>query len=454
MIAGAPIGPQYGAGTVWDGSELLVWGGQASLTQANVATGAAFAPSTGRWRRLAGAPIRGRSQAATLWTGHEMLVWGGYTGTTRANTVASDGAVYDPAFDRWHALPAAPLSARAAPLAVWTGSDAILLGGHPAITTRSVEGYGDGASYDPTSNKWTHIAAPTPPRGHQIDWVAAVQAGTELLAWSDWSEQHRLSTNTFSESGGIDLFAYDERTRAWRLLPVEPGEPPAVDQVEWTGRAVIVRGQPYNCGDCPGPFAPDETSTSKPPFTRWTRLPADPLGSNDALITWTGAALVSFNASGMFGPIKPGDGSVYDPPRHRWLRLRRAPSACNTNQPPIWTGSQLIMYCPNGPRGRTHGLILTPSRSAVARGSVPAPNVVGIDLRDATCDIVGAHLRWRFVGQLRASARPLSGCGSQPEASSLDEIKVTGQSPAGGTSVKHDGVIVLKTMCTAANPCS
>jgi hypothetical protein len=98
-----------------------------------------------------------------------------------------------------------------------------------------------------------------------------------------------------------------------------------------------------------------------PAGNTWKRLPADPLGSNGPVSAWTGAALVSFNAGGRFGQIGPGAMSAYDPRTNRWRRLRSAPFGCAPDASPLWTGRELLMYCPragSGAAARHDGLAL------------------------------------------------------------------------------------------------
>jgi hypothetical protein len=85
---------------------------------------------------------------------------------------------------------------------------------------------------------------------------------------------------------------------------------------------------------------------------------------------------------------------------------------------------------------------------------IAVPGVVGTTLRDATCRLTGMHLRWRFPGEGHATTGPLSGCGSQGVGSSLDDIRVTGQSPRAGARVRRGTVIVLRTPCTTSQPCA
>ena len=123
-----------GASVVWDGSEVLVVGGNDAPTQ-----GFAYDPKAKTWRRLA--PMdSGRAHAAAVWTGKRLLVWGGETGKPGSFVIPPHGLAYDPRADRWSPLPQAPLRGRVDPLAVWTGHALIVWGGR---------GFADGAAFTP-----------------------------------------------------------------------------------------------------------------------------------------------------------------------------------------------------------------------------------------------------------------------------------------------------------------
>ncbi len=349
----APISPRDGASAVWTGRELLVWGGESGTDGEDLhADGAAYDPGTGRWRTLPPSPLSARAGQAASWTGTEMIIWGGYDRVSAHRfAVTSSGAAYDPATSTWRRLPPAPLSPRAGAIAVWTGSALILLGGQPAALTGTVHSYGDGASFNPALNRWQHIAPPAPPNGHPLTWRAAVNASTELLAWSEWAQSRRTGPDTGTDSGGVDLFAYREDTGQWRLVPPAAGMLPDAEEVLWTGQFALVRGITYNCGVCPGPFVPEATDLYNPLRNTWTRLPPDPLGGSNLVAARTGTALFSFNPGGQFGRVRPGDASVYDAKLRRWSRLPAAPFGCDTQDSPAWTGMQLLLYCPRPPGG-------------------------------------------------------------------------------------------------------
>jgi N-acetylneuraminic acid mutarotase len=149
-IASLPPASSPGA-AVWDGHELLVVGGTAAGRAGSpptlTRTGFAYNPATNRWRTLP--PMEsGRANAAAVWTGTRLLLWGGRTGSLGAAkpTIPPHGFAYDPAANRWSALPAAPILGRLDPTATWTGRSLIVWGGRTGVgnATRS-----DGAAFTP-----------------------------------------------------------------------------------------------------------------------------------------------------------------------------------------------------------------------------------------------------------------------------------------------------------------
>jgi len=115
--------------------------------------GLGWNPAGNRWTPLApnlfADPYLGGK--ATAWTGSRVMVWGGGNARGPADAPPSSvnpgGAAYDPAADRWEALPAAPLAARAAASAVWTGREFIVWGGEAGEAHRAQ--FDDGAALTP-----------------------------------------------------------------------------------------------------------------------------------------------------------------------------------------------------------------------------------------------------------------------------------------------------------------
>ena len=136
---------------VWTGSEVVVCCG-------DVADGAAFNPVASTWRRIAAPPVRTRTVAAYGWTGRELVVYGGYgapTGDDGPPAVLATGAAYDPAADRWRALPSSPLAPRLQPgFATSAGGLFFVWGGQ---VFEPEQRFRDGALYD--GNGWTRLPA-------------------------------------------------------------------------------------------------------------------------------------------------------------------------------------------------------------------------------------------------------------------------------------------------------
>ena len=362
----APVPARLEPSVLWTGSELIVWGGYSVNPERIYGDGAAYNPTTNRWRVLPPSPLGARNGQTAVWTGSEMVVWGGYDQENPSLHVTADGAAFDPTTNKWKMLPPAPLSARADARGVWTGRGVFILGGHPDVVTSAKDNDTDGALYDPTSNIWHHVAAPGAPGDHGLLWWMAVRAGDQVLAWSEWFTQP-TSTDESAIGGGVDLFTYNEQSGQWRLVPTGADPVQGMTEAIWTGRYVVVRGTANYCPSCNGPAPPESTALYDPTHQTWTAIPADPLALVHPLSVWTGAALLSIDVSGTAGTTKPGDSTAYDPTSRQWVTLPSAPYGCDDLAPPFgsvaWTGRQVVLYCQTSSptqNGNGAGLVLTP----------------------------------------------------------------------------------------------
>jgi N-acetylneuraminic acid mutarotase len=172
---------------VWTGTELLVWGGyNAVYGFVGLGDGAAYDPASDTWRPLssAGAP-QGRWSHSAVWTGSAMIVFGGIGCGDGGSgpEYCQGGGRYDPVADRWDSLSLADApSARNGHSAVWTGHEMIVWGGGSARCQNGSSGAcGDGAAYDPDSDRWRALAFPPTvgPRSMHV----AVWTGTAMLVW-------------------------------------------------------------------------------------------------------------------------------------------------------------------------------------------------------------------------------------------------------------------------------
>jgi N-acetylneuraminic acid mutarotase len=112
-------GPRSQHGTVWTGSEVIIWGGVDEESN-SLNSGARYDPSTDTWTPMAApAWLDGLTWPVAVWTGTEALFWN------------ETGALYNPSTDTWRSMSTVntPRSDHSKPLGVWTGDALVIFGG-------------------------------------------------------------------------------------------------------------------------------------------------------------------------------------------------------------------------------------------------------------------------------------------------------------------------------------
>lgn len=116
---------------VWTPNGMIVWGGSAIGTTAPNGTGGLYNPATLTWSALSttNAPDP-RFQHSAVWNGTEMIVWGGSTSNVNNFVYSNTGGAYNPLTSSWLVLsPNGAPAGRVLPAAVWTGTEMIIWGG-------------------------------------------------------------------------------------------------------------------------------------------------------------------------------------------------------------------------------------------------------------------------------------------------------------------------------------
>jgi N-acetylneuraminic acid mutarotase len=175
---------------VWTGAEMIVWGGRNNISPYYLNTGGKYNPGTDSWTvtSTTGAPT-GRAFHTAVWSaGNEMIVWGGQVSITfDTNT----GGRYNPNADSW--TPANNgYQPRIYHTAIWTGSEMIVWGGTNINT--GGEYLNDGLRYNPGTDSWTATSitnAPTARYGHTAVWT-----GSEMIVWGGRGEPTPTPTAT------------------------------------------------------------------------------------------------------------------------------------------------------------------------------------------------------------------------------------------------------------------
>ena len=274
----------------WTGRELLIWRGmlEQQLSPKQKPTGVRVDPATGTVRAIdpKGAPSD-RAAGLHVWTGDRWFVWGGVSRSTTDDPpkmylekLLADGALYDPAADRW-----TPIASKGAPAGRlfasvgWTGSRVFVFGGRGSITSND-SWYTDGALYDPKTDRWEAIADPTAVLGKAAMFMGMVG-------------QHMLGHTSHASA------IYDPVKRTWskvERLPFLGHMPYGVTGAPWPAafehdgqRAVITRFDPVT--------------------KRWQRakLPTSVQYTSGMLVAWVADRLVTWYP-GYFHADKSGGG--------------------------------------------------------------------------------------------------------------------------------------------------
>ncbi|MGP3963824.1 Kelch repeat-containing protein [Nonomuraea sp. 3N208] len=349
VIAPAPIKGRVGHRALWTGTEMLVWAGLTREDQAiqvrAVTDGAAYDPASDSWRRIADMPLSGREGMAAAWTGQSVLCWGGRAIGEREQ-LFGDGAAYDPQTNRWTSLAEAPIGARTGAAAAWTGREMVVWAGQGESTETHAK---DGAAHDPATGSWRPIPpAPLPDfYEHAVVWT-----GQELVAFVGAFGDDRPA---------VIAAAYDPARGSWRKLPAAPVARGSGTPV-WDGRRILllatgpdmITGGEVNPFPTPlapiGAYVPDTDS-----WTMLTRAPAIHNGS----FTWTGRAAAFWNGD-------PTGGLAYIADQDRWVRLPAHDGSLRESPSSVWTGTELIVWGGNHSYGPTADGPLRPLNDGVA----------------------------------------------------------------------------------------
>jgi hypothetical protein len=215
---------------VWTGDELLVSG--SATRNRRMIDGAAYDPGTNSWRRIQDAPAE-LTDATAVWTGDEMIVFGAALhGGNRPETPTAIGVAYDVGEDSWRRLPVGRLSPQAS-TAAWDGRSMIAWD------------YENGAeAYDPAGDRWRALpdvplrffecvprAVAVPPVvvgdscGREVTWAD----GTWTEITPPWGSHSPLVVSLMPTSSAVLFTASDESFErgAWVYRPPTTATPEA-----------------------------------------------------------------------------------------------------------------------------------------------------------------------------------------------------------------------------------
>jgi N-acetylneuraminic acid mutarotase len=323
---GAP-GPRYNLSGVWDGTEMIVWGGYSGFTSATYLNdGAKYNPVLDAWTSInSNTAPTARNLHSAVWTGTEMIVWGGSGPPTGDK---NDGGRYNPSSDTWTALPTnnAP-SVRVTHSAVWTGTEMLIWGGQHFINSFNRPYYNDGARYNPVANTWTSIptnSAPSPRHHHTGIWT-----GSEMIVWGGFG------TGLYNDGG-----RYNPIANSW--TPVNPSGAPIGREMHtavWTGNQMIVWGGETASNDNSGGRYSPAGDSWTPVSTNAAPSPRDAHGA-----IWTGAEMIVWGGQPVLAGNSLGDGGRYNPVSNTWIPVPTTAPSPRYFHSAVWTGNEMIVW--------------------------------------------------------------------------------------------------------------
>ena len=322
---GAPFEPRAGHMAVWTGDELLIYGGASgSHDVPPLATGLAFDPDTGSWRDLEPSPksLEWWPTMHAVWADDKMLIVGQ---THTADAPAVRILSYSPADGTWSVSPPLPDDRTSVGAMVWTGTDAILVGGdlnNPDDTAWA---------YNPAEETWRQLPEPGI---EPVEGMEGVWTGSEAVFYGGYTGQ--------AASPGV---AYDPVSETWRQLPDAGRDWIDHHRLVWTGQHVIV----YSGHT--GPGHPDRLLLYQPESDSWTESAPMPIAARERLDgAWTGDQLIIWGGYATYGNHDEdgdavyGDGASYHPATDTWTTLPPAPIADRCDHSATWTHSLFVVF--------------------------------------------------------------------------------------------------------------
>jgi hypothetical protein len=221
----------------------------------------------------------------------------------------------------------------------------IVVGGQQVMVGVAVPALLDAAAYDPARNRWRALPALPTRAGHDVRSTTAVWIGDRLLVWERWTTSDSSGLSTGS---GVDLVTYRPGEARWHRLSATAGGPVAIDHPVWTGRDVIVPPTPSPTPDPTFVGAAHGAWRYEPRSNRWSRLPVGPMDDVAATAVWTGRAVVFLDAAPIFivdadGSTPRGKSAVFDLRADRWYALADPPlRTVDAATPLVWTGHEVL----------------------------------------------------------------------------------------------------------------
>ena len=322
LIAGSIVVWNSGEGperiTSGDGGSPTTVAVETTLAQVVPMTGPGSTPVVPQvgWAAIPPNPRGVVSGATVVWTGSEAVSVGGDVN----DGVVPGVTAFSPSTGLWREIAAdVPLLA---PIVTWTGESVLAVGWTASGRPRSVA-----ASLSLDTGEWTILADALAP-----DKLWANDA------WA-WTGAELLVMSGDQGLGSATAQAFNPATNEWRLLGAAPLAPRYDAASVWTGTEWLIWG---GGGDtdiyADGVAYNPATDTYRP-------LAEAPLSARAVRGVWTGAEMVLLAGTSTGGNAE-SDGAAYNPQTDTWRSTK--PGFGHPGFVPVWTGSLIIQFAKGG----------------------------------------------------------------------------------------------------------
>jgi hypothetical protein len=273
------------------------------------------------------------------------------TSTAATSTTAGPSSTIAPevvAPRVWTEMAPAPLRGRIEPLAVWTGSEVLIVGGQrddvagpgDVADAASSDGrqlkwtpFTDGAAYDPGSDTWR----PLPDAPARLIGGPAIWTGDSLIVRARVGEGDNLTSA---------VLIYHRARDRWTTFPAGDRNTGLFDTLDvtmtWTGLEVVFWGHPGRRYD-----EPAVAVALNPLSGRWRDLPAGPLpGGMSPAAEWDGREVVVM--AGIPADARsPRAAAAFDPATNRWRDLPSVTTLVDVYARLLPVGTDLVPAAPS-----------------------------------------------------------------------------------------------------------
>lgn len=353
-VCAGPFPPTAYHQAVWTGSEVFAFGGHSGALDWNVKpSGFLFDPASGEVTDFQEPPVDdGWAVYDVLWVDDRALVvgqslyvdettdyrpsiiafdpaagtWDHVTTFPDERTVVGAAVVMDDALifaggdqngpsdqvwtysletGQWRHLGDAPIPSVEEARGVWTGSEAVFVGGYSE--DRFVH-----HAYDPEADEWRELSDPGVGwiEYHDLYWT-----GEKVIV----APMH-IYTEELGVHNSLTLLMYDPTTDTWSESSENPAQPPIRGAVTWSGSELLFLGGFSSTG-----HPTSEGSAYDPVTDTWRLLSDSPLSARSGHTgTWTGEVWVIIGGSehgGSPGGASLSDGAIYNPSADTWQHL-------------------------------------------------------------------------------------------------------------------------------------